>query len=156
MLRILEHKPQRPVEILSSGQHRRKLVGHLRERRAVEPPPRDELDVQQIGKRAAAGRLGAQHDLALALQPLHHGGAIGGVTEPVHDLAAGVHSRPSERRHCCCSRSAPSGFAADAADDLFDRRVALDDGEEASVENRPHPVRDRGTLDRALVRALED
>src|SRR5204862_3727178 len=54
------------------------------------------------------------------------------------------------------SRSAPSGFAADAADDLFDRRVALDDGEEASVENRPHAVCDRGTLDRALVGALED
>jgi len=44
-----------------------------------------------------------------------------------------------------------SRLAADAAHDLLDGRVALDDGEQTSVEDRPHAVGDSGPFERALI-----
>src|SRR5271166_1918758 len=47
-------------------------------------------------------------------------------------------------------------FAANAANNLFDRRVAVEHGKQAAVEDRAHPAFDRGALDRGVVGALED
>ena len=47
-------------------------------------------------------------------------------------------------------------FAADAAHDLLDRRVALEHGEQPAVEDRAHAVTDRSLLDCGIAGPLED
>ncbi len=106
---ILDDKAQCPIEILAGAQHDRKLAGDLAESGAVEPAPRAEFDLQQIAKAPApVGRLGAQHDLPLALQALDDRGAVGGLGDAVHHLAARGYRRPAKRWHVS-SPSFPDG-----------------------------------------------
>src|SRR5712691_8133394 len=51
---------------------------------------------------------------------------------------------------------APSGVAVDAAQHFVERRLALDDLEQAAVEDRPHAAVDRGALDLGMVGAREN
>src|SRR6266851_7866142 len=50
----------------------------------------------------------------------------------------------------------PSGVAVDAAQNLLERRLAFDDREQPAVEDRPHAVFDRCTLDRRMIGAPEN
>jgi hypothetical protein len=82
---ILDDKAQRAIEVLPGAQHDREFAGDLAERGAVEPAPSAEFDLQQIAQTPApVCRLGAQHDLALALQALDNRGAVGSLGDAVH------------------------------------------------------------------------
>ena len=123
-------------------------------------------------------RVGAQHGLSLALQPIDDPCAIRRFHDAVHDLTATIDCRPTERRHLrppavgsslSSSGHAPGngmsrqatrthllGLASDTANDLLDRRVAFEHGEQPAVEDRPHAALDCGALDRGVVGAVKD
>jgi len=59
-----------------------------------------ELDPQQLAQfPAPIGRIGAQHEVALALQPFDHNPPIGRLHHAVHDIAPAVDRRPAKRGH---------------------------------------------------------
>src|SRR5207245_612577 len=106
---ILDDKAQCPIEILAGPQHDRQLAGNLAESGTVEPAPSAEFDLQQIAQAPApVGRLGAQHDLPLALQALDDRGAVSRLGDAVHHLAARGYRRPAKRWHVN-SQSFPDG-----------------------------------------------
>ena len=97
---IVDDETQGAIEILPGGEHDRQFTGDLNQARPVKPATNTQFDVKQIGQRAApADRLGAQHDLALPLQPVDQRLPVGRVYDAVNDVTAAVDGRPAKRRH---------------------------------------------------------
>src|SRR4051812_24902478 len=117
--RAADDKTQRTVEVLTGGQHDREFPGSLRERRLVEPPPAADIKIEQIEPaEPSVGRIGAQHELPLTLQPVDNAGAVRCLHLATDNAPTAIDRGPAEPWH-------RSGLAAGAAQDFLDRRVAF-------------------------------
>src|SRR5262249_45039714 len=109
---VVHDEPQGAVEVLPCRQHDGKFTCHLTEGRLVETPGAAEFELQQFAQASAPiGRIGAQYEVALTLQPLDDGSPIGRLHHASHGIPPTIDRRPAKRGHVSVSNGVSSQYA---------------------------------------------